>query len=98
MIRTGVTAILAATHRAADGSLHGHTWHVTTWTPAEPLRDAEALQARLDVLLKTWKASELPPALATGEAIAAAVAQLLGDCDRVLVERPGERISAEWTR
>ncbi len=97
MILTGVTAILHAAHVGPSGSLHGHTWHVTAWTDATIHRDAECLKVRLEGLLKAWNDTTLPPELSTGEAIAAAVGQLFGDCVKVTVERPGERIAAEWT-
>jgi hypothetical protein len=94
---TGVTGILSASHRAIGGGVHGHTWRITVWTPAEPRRDAEALKARLDALLAVWKNDMLPDEIVQGEDLAEAVAVLLGDCVEVLVERPDERISARWT-
>ena len=46
---TGVGWHFSASHRdPTNGQLHGHTWEVVAWWPAEPWRDARVLQETLD--------------------------------------------------
>lgn len=89
---TGVTAELTAKHLdpLMNEGLHEHTWTVTAFYPAEPLRDGRALKAGLVQLLAHLPDAEgvLPPAMWAGEAIAANVAQLLGGCIGARVTRP----------
>lgn len=79
---TGVSGHFTARHvdpHLGEGE-HGHTWHVTAWWPSEPFRDARALKAGLDELLKVWDGTLLPPELWSSEDIAKAVTRLLVAC------------------
>lgn len=92
---TGAGWWFAASHRdPRDGALHGHTWEVTAWWPAEPWRDARVLQETLKGVLVGFDHKELPPELHSGEAIAKALMSLMTDCVGVDVSRPAERIYA----
>lgn len=96
-VETGVSGILCASHRdRLTGTLHGHTWRVTAWVDGAIHRDGQNLQERLKGILRAWDHTVLPDELASGEAIVAAIAHLLGDCSEVLIERPLEGYAARW--
>jgi len=86
---TGVSADLVASHEDPLGleGEHEHTWRVTAWWPAEPLRDGRALRASLTLLLGTLP-KVLPQDLWSAEAIAKHVMVLVGcvGCD---IDREG---------
>jgi hypothetical protein len=88
---TGVTVPFTAKHVdpvMAEG-LHGHTWVVTAFWPAEPLRDGRCLKAMLATLLEALPDVEgvLPAELWSGEDIARTVARLLAGCVGARVTR-----------
>ncbi len=89
---TGVTAQLTAKHvdPILDERLHGHTWAVTAFWPAEPRRDGRCLMAALSQLLAALPDKEgvLPSDLWAGEDLARRVAQLLVGCVGARVTRP----------
>ena len=91
---TGVSHDLTARHSDPLGleGEHEHTWRVTAWWPAEPLRDGRALAASLRMLLDALP-DMLPPELWAGEDIARHVAVLAGVVG-VDVDRPG--FHARW--
>jgi hypothetical protein len=95
---TTVGAVLCAAHRDMLGNLHGHTWTIWARFPnAGAPRDARVLQHTLDKALSAWDHGELPPELARGEDLAAAIGEkLLRGVDYVRVERQAERLIAEW--
>lgn len=95
MTLTGVGAILCAAHRGADGRMHGHTWEITAWWPADDT-DALALQERLNGWLAQIDHDVLPPDLSLAEQIAARIGRDLA-CAEVQVWRAGERLGARWT-
>lgn len=89
---TGVSAKLTAKHfdRLMSEGWHEHTWTVTAFYPAEPLRDGRSLISSLRMLLDTLPNVEgaLPESLWAGEDIARTVAQLLSGCIGARVTRP----------
>lgn len=99
MIRTGVGGFFSAAHTGEDGRLHGHSYEVVVW-----FQDfdgcAVALKQRLDAILSIIDHGELPPELASGEAIAEWIAELFQAprCVQVDVARPIERFFAQWRR
>ena len=59
---------------------------------AAPWRDARSLQEALKALLGAWDHTVLPDELASGEALASAIMNLLQSCVGVDIARPAERI------
>ncbi len=92
---TGVSGHFCATHRTNDGSLHGHTWHVTAWFKNNYRSDVVVYQAMIDVMLRRLDHTELPDDLSWGEDIARQIA-CLANAVEVEVSRPAERIHARW--
>lgn len=86
---SGFTELLTAKHHdpVMDEGLHEHTWAVTAFYPAEPLRDGRAMKAGLRQLLDSLP-PVLPPELWSSEALARTVAQLLAGCIGCRVTRP----------
>jgi hypothetical protein len=84
---TGVTEKLTREHADPLGleGVHSHTWTITAWWPAEPLRDGRALKASLRMFLDVLP-DPLPPDLWAGERLAEWVMVLAGvvgvDVDR----------------
>ena len=98
----GVSAIFSASHRdLIRAELHGHPYRATAWWPAEPQRDATALQAALAQTVKTaFDHKTLPDDLGTAEALAGAIKHLLGNmgCVAVDIARPLEGLYFEDAR
>lgn len=92
---TGAGAILCAAHRGADGRMHGHTWEITAWWPADG-SDALALQARLQYWIDQIDHDVLPADLSLAEQIAEQAGRDLAAIE-VQVWRAGERLGARWT-
>ena len=77
--------------------MHGHSYEVTAWWPADPPRDAVCLQVTLREVLKAgFDHKTLPAHLGTMEALAAAIGSLMTGCVGVDVSRPVERLYARW--
>ena len=89
---TGVTVMLTAKHidPVMDEGLHGHTWAVTAFWPAEPHRDGRCLKAMLSTIVEAMPGEDgiLPPELWSGESIARHVSRLLVGCVGARVTRP----------
>lgn len=110
-VLTGVGAVFSAAHEPKGGGpMHGHTWEVIVWLPR---CDAVAAQAALQKLLSQVDHGVLPDAITQGEDIAVWIGNSfrvripdgskpsgirLLDPVRVQVNRPLERIYAEWSR
>lgn len=95
---TGVSGSFTARHtdqHLGEGE-HEHTWHVTAWYPAEPLRDGRALKLALAALLTVWNGTLLPPELWSAEALAKAITNLLANCVGADVSRPAEGFYAQY--
>lgn len=78
--------------------LHGHSYEVMAWWPANPPRDAVVLQEWLKTVLKAFDHKTLPPELSRMEALAEAIGDKIGECVEVEISRPVERLSARWRR
>lgn len=102
---TGVGAVFCAAHSPKGGGpMHGHTWEVIVWLPR---CDATAAQAALVDYLTRFDHAVLPDALTQGEDLARHIGKNfiapMGGHQfdhpvRVQVNRPLERIYAEWSR
>jgi len=95
MILTWADAHFCAAHRSDDGRLHGHTWRVRAYWPADGT-DVLLRQAMLRELLTGFDHAELEHELRRAEAIAEAVGMRLG-CAQVDVWREPEGLGASWT-
>lgn len=95
-VETGVGWWFSASHRDQAGRLHGHTWEVIVWARGKP--DAVGLQQRLQAVIRAWDHTVLEDDLASGEAIAAEILNLMPDCHRAELNRAQERIFARATR
>lgn len=96
---TGVTEYLSAEHDDPVGlePRHAHIWAVTAFFPSEPFRDGRCLKGALRTVLDALPADGvLPPELASGEAIAAAVAHVLANCIGCRVTRPEGYEAVVW--
>jgi 6-pyruvoyl-tetrahydropterin synthase len=95
VILTGVGATFCASHHdLLSQQMHGHSYEVEAWFAFPEPRDARAPQEALKALLRVWDHTVLEPELASAEAIAAAILQLLPHCVDVRVSRPLERLYA----
>ncbi len=94
---TGAGWYFSASHRdPVRKELHGHSYEVTCWWPAEPPRDAMVLQEMVKTVLKAgFDHKTLPDDMTRSEDIARAVGSLLDGCVRVDISRPAERLHAE---
>ena len=87
----------SASHRdLIRQELHGHSYEVVAWWPADPPRDAAALQQTLKTVLTAFDHKTLPDELGTMEALAAAIGGLITDCIGVDISRPVERLHMRW--
>jgi hypothetical protein len=89
---TGATEELVRQHADPLGleGVHSHSWTITAWWPAVPLRDARALRASLRMLLDTLP-DPLPSELWAAERLAEYVMVLAGVVG-VDIDRPGFRV------
>lgn len=100
-VLTGVGGVLCAAHKPKDGGpMHGHTWEVIVWLPR---CDAVVAQATLNTFLSCYDHAVLPDRLTQGEDLAEYIGVNLAPIEghkavRVQVNRPLERIYAEWSR
>jgi hypothetical protein len=101
---SGVSFDLTAHHvdPIMDEGRHLHVWTITAWWPSEPWRDGRALRHSLRVVCEGLAPEnehffrELPAELWSGEAIAAAVMEVLMPPPvRVDVDRPGFHVRRE---
>lgn len=91
----GVGWHFSASHRdVVRKELHGHSYEIIAWFPADPPRDAIALQETLKGALRAFDHQTLPDHLSRAEDLAVAVMGLLGDCVGVDISRPSERLFA----
>lgn len=97
MSLTGAGWYFSASHRdPIRQEVHGHSYEVVAWWPAEPRRDAMVLQEALKTVLRAgFDHKTLPDDLSTAEAIARAIMGLLTDCVGVDVSRPVERLHVQ---
>lgn len=86
-----------ASHRdPVRRELHGHSYEVRAYWPADPPRDAVVLQTMLKTVLEAgFDHRTLPDELTRAEALARAIGSVLTDCVRVDIYRPVERIGCE---
>lgn len=97
-ITASVRAVFSAAHRDPQtGAMHGHDYEVIATFPGEPLRRFEVMQERLRQTLTAMEHTELPPELWSAEALAPAIAGLLGDAVKVEVNRPWLGHFVTWT-
>lgn len=97
MIRTSVRVVLSASHLdMATGRLHGHTYVAWITFDGEPLVDARLRRAAAEEAMASLDHQVLPPELAAGERLAAAIGQLNEGCVHVRLEREPEGIITEW--
>jgi 6-pyruvoyl-tetrahydropterin synthase len=96
---SGVGWYFSASHRdPIRQELHGHTYEVVAWFPADPPRDALVLQQTLRSVLAVFDHTTLADCLGTAEVLAGAILASLDGCVRVTVSRPSERLYAEaWS-
>ena len=88
----GVGWYFSASHRdVVRKELHGHDYEVWAWFPAEPPRDAVALQETLKVALSAFDHKTLSDNLSRAEDLAAAIQGLLDGCIGVDIHRPVQR-------
>lgn len=93
---TGAGWYFSASHRdPVRQELHGHSYEVMAYWPAEPYRDAVALQATLRDVLKGFDHKTLPDRLVRAEDLADAIGGLMSGCVRVDISRPVERFRVE---
>lgn len=94
---TGAGWFFSASHRdPIRNELHGHSYEVVCWWPAEPPRDAMVLQEMVKTALKAgFDHKTLPDEITRAEDIARAIGGLLDGCVRVDVCRPVERLRCE---
>jgi hypothetical protein len=95
---TGVTELLTAKHRdpVMDEGLHEHTWAITAFYPATPLRDGRALKVGLRDLLDHLPGTDGVLPWWSGEEIAQHVAELLDGCIGCRVTRPEGFEAVVW--
>lgn len=96
MIQTGVSGILSVAHYK-HGKVHGHTYEVKAWWPADGT-DALERQDQLARVLKLYDHRGLARNESTGEQLAELIAARLEDVEEVEISRPFERIYARWRR
>lgn len=94
---SGAGWYFSATHRdPVRQELHGHSYEVMVYWPAEPARDSMVLQEMVKEVLKAgFDHKTLPDHLSRAEDIARAIGGLLTDVVRVDVSRPAERLAVE---
>jgi len=93
---TGAGWYFSASHRdPVRKELHGHSYEVVCWWPAEPPRDAMVLQERVKTVLKaSFDHKTLPDEITRAEDVGRAVGVLLDGCVRVNISRQSERLHA----
>lgn len=97
MIQTGVSGVLSVAHHSKHGRLHGHTYEVKAWWPADGT-DALDRQDQLNRVLKLYDHRGLGSNESTGEQLAELIAGKLEGVDEIEISRPFERIYARWRR
>jgi 6-pyruvoyl-tetrahydropterin synthase len=91
---TGAGWYFSASHRdPIRNELHGHSYEVMVYWPAQPPRDAMVLQWTLRDVLKGFDHKTLPDTMTRAEDIAHAIGSLIDGCVRVDVSRPTERLT-----
>lgn len=93
---TGAGWYFSASHRdPVRKELHGHSYEVMAYWPAQPPRDAMVLQWTLRDVLKGFDHKTLPDEMTRAEDIARAIGSLIDGCVRVRLMRPVERLEAD---
>lgn len=94
---TGAGWYFSASHRdPVRKELHGHSYEVVAYWPAQPPRDAMVLQEMVKTVI--WAHLDhktLPDEITRAEDIARRIGSLLDGCVRVDVSRPAERLRCE---
>jgi hypothetical protein len=86
----------ASHHDAVRQELHGHSYEVMAYWPAQPYRDALVLQEMLKEVLKAgFDHKTFAADLGVAEGIARRIGGLMEGCVRVDVTRPAERLRVE---
>jgi hypothetical protein len=94
MKRTGIGGVISAAHTTPDGGIHGHSYEIVAWFRHG--HDAEALRRHLQVVLDKLDHRQLPDEIRWGEELAEHIGKALPGCIEVEVNRPAERIYANW--
>lgn len=93
---TGAGWYFSASHfDTVRAELHGHSYEVMAWWPAEPPRDAVVLQAMVKRVVGAFDHTTLAPEMSRAEALAAAIMHLLPECVGVDISRPVERFAVQ---
>lgn len=86
----------ASHHDPVRQELHGHSYEVMVYWPAEPPRDALVLQEMVKEVVKAgFDHKTLPDDMTRAEDIARAIGRLLIGVVRVDIKRPTERLGVE---
>jgi len=93
---TGAGWFFSASHRdPVRKELHGHSYEVTVWWPADLKRDACELQEEVKAVLSAIDHGTLPDHMTRAEDIAKFIGGFWKAAVRVDISRPIERISCE---
>lgn len=76
--------------------LHGHTYEVVAWWPADPSQDALMLQRTLQNALAAFDHKTLPPEITRAEDLRKAIVARLTGCVGLDIGRPVERLFVSW--
>lgn len=94
---TGAGWHFSASHRdPVRQELHGHSYEVMVYWPADPPRDAMVLQEMVKEVVKArYDHKTLPDDITRAEQIAREIGSLLTGVVRVDISRPSERLCCE---
>ena len=97
-VLTWADTYISAAHRPIDGGpLHGHTWRIRAYWPADGT-DAVERQGTLHIVTRGLDHTELAAHLSRAEDMAAWLGQMIGGGPvRVDVWREAEGLGATWT-
>jgi hypothetical protein len=92
---SGVGGHISVGHNSPEGVAHGHSYEVIVWYRHG--YDARHLQEHLNVALRRLDHTVLPDGLRLAENLAEHLAGQLPGCVKVEVNRPLERLYAQWS-